>query len=297
MAMDAQASARRRQMIGVVIGLLVAGASGVGLYFLVSNNTSNKAPQGTQNVVVALAPIAPGTKLDATNIQNKAVPSDSIPVGANGASASFSDVSQLTGSDNYAAVPINTNEVVTPSLLIPTVALKVAPFKLSPGDVAMAIPVDDQKGVGGWIGEGDHIDIIADVSGNNSVRFTLQDIKILRIGSTSQQAAPPAAGSTAAAAAPAQVTLLVVELTRLEAEEMNFMLNVKGTGPAILRYVLRPKDQYGKDALHPVLIPTTPPNEPPCIPNATPAQEDKCLPQTPTETGVSTTTWTTLFPG
>ena len=305
MAMDAQASARRRQMLGIIIGLLVAGASGVGLYFLVSNNSTNQGgPSGTTSVVVAIAPITPGTKLDSTNVAVKPISTASVPV--QGTTTVYTDISLVTGSDHFAAVPIGTNEVITSSLLIPTVPLPRPPFQITDGNVAMAMPVDDQKGIGGWILEGDHIDIIADVTGTNSVRFTLQDIKILRIGSTSQQPAAPAAGQPAAATTTqTPATLIIVEVSRQQAEELNYMLNSKGgSGPQILRYVLRPKNQWGTSPLRPVILPTVP-TLPPCPPNATPDQEasvdgnkvtQKCLPQTPTETPVNQQTWNTLFP-
>ena len=96
MAMDAQASARRRQMLGIVIGLLVAGASGVGLYFLVSNNSNSGPPSsGTTSVVVAIAPITPGTKLDSTNIVVKPIANSAVPVP--GTATTYNDIGLLTG--------------------------------------------------------------------------------------------------------------------------------------------------------------------------------------------------------
>lgn len=314
MAVEQQASARRRQMLGLIIGLIIAGGSGLGLFYLVNQNSSKTGGTTgpTQQVVVASQPIPKGTKLAADNVEVTTVPLTNIPQPAQGQpQLVFNTTDVLTTSDHFAAIDIGQGEILTTGNTATTSAgssgAAVAPLQLRDGDVAMAIPVTDQKGVGGWISAGDHIDVIADVTGNGSIRYTMQDVPILRIGSTSQQ--------TAGAA----VSLIVVEVNRREAEELAFLVNAKGLpGVSIVTYVLRPKDQWGvypkdKSSTQPYqpnylsvnatdakgnLLPLCPPGTNPQTQSATGQTENvTCTPQAPADTAVNPTNWSTLFPG
>jgi Flp pilus assembly protein CpaB len=270
-------------MFGIFLGLIVAGGCGVLLFFVVSQKTTPGASSApTVKVVVASGPIVRGTKFGADNTTVVDRPQDQVPQQP---TITYTDPTQVA--DKFANVDIGQGMIITNGLIVTTAtstAVTLPPLVVKDGDVAMAIPVDDQKGVGGWIQQGDHIDIIADVTGNGSLRYTLQDVPVLRIGTTAQQVAG------------AVPSLLVVEVTRHQAEELAFLVNGRGTTATIVRYVLRPKTQAGKDPLHPVMLPSVP-TQPVCPPDVKPVDEGSCVPQTPAEQPVTSSSWSTLFPG
>jgi Flp pilus assembly protein CpaB len=112
----------------------------------------------------------------------------------------------------------------------------------------MAIPADggggstdkpspDVVSVGQWIQPEDHIDMIID-TGNGSVRYGFQDVRVLKVGDYSASAAG-GSGST----------VFIVELPRAQAEEMAYLIANKssiGGGPHIISYVLRGTKDKGK---------------------------------------------------
>jgi hypothetical protein len=114
---------------------------------------------------------------------------------------------------------------------------------VSKGHVALAIPASgpqnspdyagDLFSVGYYIQAGDHIDILIDPgSGPPAVRYSFQDVPVLRTG----------AANAAANAAP---SVYIVELPRQQAEELTFLITHRGP-QTVLKYVLRPRDEYGK---------------------------------------------------
>ena len=99
------------------------------------------------------------------------------------------------------------------------------------------------------------LDILVDLTGNGDLAYAFQDVPVLRVGSSS---------STATVGA----DLLLVQLPRRQAEEMGVLLEGK-SGASIVRYVLRPVDQYGKGYLDsgPDAPAATPPNDKPISAN------------------------------
>ena len=72
------------------------------------------------------------------------------------------------------------------------------------------------------------------------------------------------------ATAPSAPTLLIVEVTRRQAEQLAVIANGKGIDMAIVRYVLRPRNQYGKGYLDsgPDTPYQTAPNDSPVTPQS-----------------------------
>lgn len=236
----------RRLLIALVGGTIVAGALGYAL-------TGKTAPSGaaaaastpTVNVVVAATDLPPSTKLSTTNLRVVQVPSDRglLP------SDYFSSPNQVSG--QYLAIRVAANAPILSTMLIanPTDAqgatVSAPPLDIPTGDVALSIPYDAQKGVGGYIQAGDHIDIL--VSVGSTSRFGFQDVPVLRVGS-------PGATGTAA-------SVIVVVLPRDRAAALSFILNDHSGQVAVVSYLLRPHDSYGKGALdnsQPISIGTLP---------------------------------------
>jgi len=260
---------QNRRIAGVAAGLLMAlvGVAGV---FLVGSRGARQAP-GTAisspvNVVVARGDLGRLSKLGPTNLAVERRPSAQLPMGSY-----FSAIDQVTG--KYSAIDLKAETVLEPSFLLATPALAATapttvPLAIRDNYVAMAIPVDDQKGVGGYIQPDDHIDVIIDSTGKGSVSYMFQDVHVLKVGQAGQQAA-----------AGGPVNLLVVELPRGQAEALSFLINGKGTAATVVRYVLRPVSQYA------------PLDQPPkYLPSGNPAAASSDPPLTPER-------FQSLFPG
>ncbi|MBV8445114.1 MAG: hypothetical protein JOZ92_04280, partial [Candidatus Dormibacteraeota bacterium] len=99
----------------------------------------------------------------------------------------------------------------------------------------------DLATVGYWIQPGDHIDILVD-PGNNGVRYSFQDLVVLRVGT--------------AGAANGTPTVLIVEAPRAQAELLTALVTLRGItkdasgnvtpGPYVIKYVIRPQSEWGK---------------------------------------------------
>jgi Flp pilus assembly protein CpaB len=233
-------------LVGVVIALVAFGLS---LY--VSHSGSSNAASSGQTVPVAVAKtdLLQGAQItqDAINIvqyQQSQVPAGYSPDGA----AIVNKFLSVGVSKN---TPLTANLLVADANSAKTAALTVQPLDIHPGFVAMAIPTDGGGGTpdkaspeivsaGMWIQPEDHIDVIID-SGQGSVRYAFQDVRVLKVGSQ----------STAGAGASGSATVFVVELPRAQAEEMSFLIAKKtdlqgaAGGAHILSFVLRGTKEKG----------------------------------------------------
>ena len=224
----------RRAAVAVVGGALVAGAVA---YALTARGAASPAAATASaplaSVVVAASDLAPSTKLSATNLRVIQEPADRslLP------SDYFSSPTQVYG--QYLAIRVAANAPILASMLISTPAdaqnstVSAPPLDIPAGDVAMSIPYDPQRGVGGYVQAGDHIDILVSVDGANHYGF--QDVPVLRVGS-------PGTGGASAG-------VLVVVLPRDRAAALAFIVNDHSGRVAVIGYLLRPHESYGKGDL------------------------------------------------
>jgi Flp pilus assembly protein CpaB len=257
-------SNKPQNRILLVGGILFALLAGVVVFIAVSKSSSTPPAQPTNQVVVAATDIIAGSQLSAANLMTRAylvpdVPPDSyttpsqligktLPVSVSAGTPITEQLLQATaGSSSTSTLPTPTNQL-----------------PIADNDVALAIPASggtpnttvDQMTVGYYILAGDQIDIIGDLGGttatSHQVQYVFQDIPVLGVG----YAAPtttPASGSATTTAAPtlAAPSYFVVEMTRAQAEEMTALLTgnftpAAGGNPAlVLKYVLRPTNEYG----------------------------------------------------
>lgn len=220
-------------LVGVVIALVAFGLS----LYVSHNGSSNSSSSGdTVPVAVAKTDLIQGSQITADSIAVVQYNAAQVPVGASPDGASLLN--------KFLSVGVSKNTPLTANLLVAdansakSAALTVQPLDIHPGYVAMAIPTDGGGGttdivsVGMWIQPEDHLDMIID-TGQGSVRYGFQDVRVLKVGSQS------------AAAGGGGATVLVVELPRAQAEEMAFLfakktdLQGQTAGPHVVSYVLR----------------------------------------------------------
>ena len=226
-------------LVGVVIALVAFGLS---LYVSHSGGSNASSSGQTVPVAVAKSDLVQGSQITQDVISVVQYQQNQVPAGYSPDGAGLLN--------KFLSVGVTKNTPLTANLLVAdahsaqTAALTVQPLDIHPGFVAIAIPTDGGGGTadkpspeivsaGMWIQPEDHIDVIID-SGQGSVRYAFQDVRVLKVGS---QAA--AGGATTSA------TVFVVELPRAQAEEMAFLiakktdLNGATGGPHILSFVLR----------------------------------------------------------
>jgi Flp pilus assembly protein CpaB len=205
MEMEFKYAGRRRRLLLIVVGVLLAVGAGWASLMLASANNHPAAPTQTQPVLVAARDIPARATLTADDVAIRTVPVDEV------LPQSYSDPNQVIG--RVSAVPVYTDQQMTPNLFATTDANSdfsilgpdetVSPD--SPVWRAIALQVSPQQAVGGDIQAGDHVDIIVSVQFNllaqnpdgtyvkvdtatsdglmsgTSTKISMQDIEVLKV--------------------------------------------------------------------------------------------------------------------
>jgi len=243
----------------LLLGILLAALAFGGVLFALRQNGGN-----TSTVVVAKKSIPVGTTLTSDLVGTIAVPSAAVP------SDAYTVTTAVVG--KTATVTIGANDPIVPAFFAaqplaaatsaggtPVVSVET---QIAKGYVALAIPASpaapplsssgpqmntfglagEQASVGYYIQQGDHIDILID-PGHSAIRFSFQDVPVLRVGTPGGSATP---------------SIYVVEVPRSQAELLTELVTLRGlvkdgsgtvtAGPYVVKYVLRPQSEWGKIA-------------------------------------------------
>jgi len=161
MEMEFKDSSRRRTLV-LVVGVLLAIAAGAAAFMLSSQG--QKEPETlipTKDVVVAAEPLPARMAIAAVQVQLRTVAIDDTNASA------FTDVNQVIG--KIPAIGILTNQPITPNMLVSDTDVGSVPI-LKPGETvapdspilrAISITVPAERAVGGLIGEGQRVDVLA----------------------------------------------------------------------------------------------------------------------------------------
>lgn len=245
MAVEMQQGFRNRRAIVVIAALLLAVAGGFGAWYM-SRSAGPSVSGTTKSVVVLTADLPAQTKISDADVTLDKRAVEQVAVDA------FTTTSQAVG--QYTSTALKKNTVLFPALVVGDTSQAgqlstTAPLDIHDNYVAMTLPLDAARmGVGGYIRPDDHIDIIVDVGGNDSLKYAFQDVRVLKVG----HYVPPADSSSGSAPAAAAEDLLVVEVPRAQGEELAYALATKdpaglNSSNLVVQYVLRPVSQYGKD--------------------------------------------------
>jgi Flp pilus assembly protein CpaB len=233
----------------LLLGVVLAAAAAVAVLLLLRSNT----PASDVSVVVTDASIPAGTTLTPAMVIVAEVPATTKPGDA------YTDATAVVGKTTTVALEANETLVPeffsTPALSITSTGTGTTvtdvETQITKGYVAVAIPTSatvpssftaaqqanvssDLVAAGYYIQPGDHIDILIDTGvGDGGVRFSFQDVIVLRVG----------ASATTASASPA---LLLVEVPRSQAALLTSLTVGSGGHEFVLRYVLRPESEWGK---------------------------------------------------
>lgn len=163
MEMEFKDTERRRRILLIVIGVVLAGAAGWGAFMLASGGQGGRAPTVTEPVLVAARDIPARQAVSADDVTIRQVPIDEVLDEAYGESGLV--VGRLT------AVPVYEDQQMTPNLFATSAA--DADFSIlgpdeavtadSPYWRAVAVEVPANRAVGGDITAGQHVDLIVSV--------------------------------------------------------------------------------------------------------------------------------------
>ena len=234
----------KRQFL--LLGIVLAAAAAVAVLLLVRSN----APANQVSVVVSDASIPAGTTLTPAMVIVTQVPAAAKPGDA------YTDPVAVVGKTTTVALADNTPLVPaffsTPALSVTSsgtgsTALSVE-TQITKGYIALAIPASatlpptytaaqqnnftgDLVSDAGYILPGDHIDILVTSISNGSIKYTFQDIIVLRVGSSGSTGAP---------------SVLLVEVPRAQAALLTGLMIGDGDHEIVAKYVLRPESEWGK---------------------------------------------------
>ena len=203
MEMEFRDPGRRRRLLVVTLGGILAAAAGMAAFTMASNG--NKAPDvARQNVLVATREVQARTALSADDVTLRQVPTDQV------LEAVYTDPTLVVG--RITSIPIVPGEQITPNLFATADANSDFSI-LSPGETvttdspywrAVAVEVPPDRAVGGDLKAGDHVDLFVsleidvltqDATGQwvktdgansagfqtgDSTKLTFQDLEVLK---------------------------------------------------------------------------------------------------------------------
>ena len=196
---------RRRRMLTIVIGAVLALGAGWGAYTIATSGNAASAQIIREPVLVAARDIPARTTVTIDDVTVRQVPIDEL------LSQSYRESGQVLG--RVTAVPIYADQQVTPNLFATSTADSdfsiLAPDEVvtatSPFWRAVAVSVPPDRAVGGEIKAGDHIDLFVSVEievlqldpegvyqqvetatedgllSGKSTKITYQDLEVLKI--------------------------------------------------------------------------------------------------------------------
>ncbi|GAB4272316.1 MAG: hypothetical protein Kow0029_10850 [Candidatus Rifleibacteriota bacterium] len=190
-------------------------------------------------VVVSTKLIAARTRLEPELVKQsfeiREIVASAVPDGA------FTDLASIT--NRYTAVTILPDDIITPMRLMDEASIPNLARAIPPGKRAVSIAVSKVTSVGGFIQQGDYVDVIATFRPRNSepiTKIVLQDIQVLAVGNTFELDGSITSSTPAISAS--KVELITLAVTPSELERLMYLDS--GT---TFRFVLKnPKDKDKK---------------------------------------------------
>ncbi|MGH7610679.1 MAG: RcpC/CpaB family pilus assembly protein [Candidatus Dormibacteria bacterium] len=237
----------RVNQVSIAIGLILAIAAFGAAYYLIraNSNQSPTAPTTGQLVVVAKVSIPSGALITSGMLEETRIkgllPANTFTNCAQLVRGTCSTSAGVSGGNAgstapvvasyYATVPITADTVITGSLVSPNKSTQqpsTGNLNLPAGEVALAVQLNANETVGGYLQPGDHIDFVASDS-NGGTDFAYEDIPVLAVG------APGSASNTSGG------SLVILQVTRSQALGISEMVK-SGT---VYTVVLRSSSDYG----------------------------------------------------
>jgi len=168
-----------RSWIFLLIGVLLAGITGVALYqFATSTRQPTTANGARVDIVVANVTLPPRTVLTADQLGMKEYPSDLVPPG------SFTVISDVVG--RTSAVQIARSQPIVRDLLSAVGAPEGMSEEIPDGMVMVTFPTNDALTTAGLVSPGDRVDLLVTVAhgtGENAklTQTTIQSLEVVEV--------------------------------------------------------------------------------------------------------------------
>ncbi len=170
-------------LVGVGIGLL---ALKMGWNYIEESRLSAAASQGDTPVVVVSRSVPPGTPLQLDDLKIVLWPRSAVP------SNIYAEREELVGRVNLTL--LSAELPILETMLAPPGTAPGLPALIPPGYQAMAVKVDEFRGVSGFLKPGDKVDVVATFNVKRSkseptetvTRTILRDITVSTVGQTVQ---------------------------------------------------------------------------------------------------------------
>jgi len=179
-----------RRTASLVILLIALVMGGVAAYLAnswlrIQSGRSAAADATTQTIVVANFALAFGTPLTAENVREIAWPEGARPQGA------FAHVADLNKDGRRLAASsfVRDEPIVASKVTAPNASASMSTI-IQTGMRAVTVPVDDVKGVAGFISPGDYVDVALTRTDNSKgpvSEVILQHVKVLAIDQIAQE--------------------------------------------------------------------------------------------------------------
>ena len=211
--------------------ILVALIASLGVSLFLWNKIQKKQPAAIQapviaqpiikkKVVVSKKRIAARTRLEESllkdNFEIKELIASSVP------DTAFTSIASLT--NRYTSVTILPDDVMTPIRLMDEDQIPNLARAIPAGKRAVSIAVSKASSVGGFIQQGDYVDVIATFRpphGETITKIVLQDIQVLAMGNTYEFEGAVATLTPAIAASKAE--LITLALTPEDLEKLMYL--------------------------------------------------------------------------
>lgn len=185
-----------------------------------ANATQQEVVIPKKSVVISTKRLPARTRLDSTVLKSsfkiKEIAENLIPEGA------FANVASMT--DRYTSVTILPDDIMTSLRLLNEEQVPSLALAIPQGKRAITITVSEATSVGGFIQQGDYVDVIATFRPRGkevTTKLILQDIQILAVGTTYEFDGSIATSTPAISANKAK--LVTLALTPQETEKLMFL--------------------------------------------------------------------------
>jgi pilus assembly protein CpaB len=175
-------------LLAIVLGSLAAYLVNNIVTQQVAQPVAVEQPAGVPTVV-ALTDLTVGLELENIHLRVIELPEEAVPVG------SYQTLEEVLAAETpIVLVNMLAGEVVLPDKLSTGVALRGLTTRIPDGERAISIPVNEVRGVGGFVLPGDRVDVLHTTSigrrdGRPVIRTLLQDMLVLGVDQVSSQTA------------------------------------------------------------------------------------------------------------
>jgi len=245
-----------------------------------------------RTVVVAAKDLPEGTSLNMSALATRQFPVAAVPAGA------FERTDSLIG--RIVGVPVFSGEAIVPGRLAPMGTGPGLEVKITPGQRAMAVKIDDVAGISGLIQPNSRVDVVVTLRPTESAKLPIaklfmENLRVLSVGTTVQRDVDgkPINATTAAL----EVTPTQAEQLAIATHEGSIQLVLRGYGDP---QTVTTRGAYARDVLGASAPPlpatptpapaprpapkpvrhTSPPPPPPVVPVAAPTPPPAETPMT-----------------